>query len=60
MNCPSTLFQFNFFDQVFAITSSPPETPNEKWFAKKYGDFLSGTMQKLRDPPDPTRPQDVW
>lgn len=48
------------FNQVYAITSSPPETPNEKLFLKRFGDFISDTMNKLRDPPDPTRPQDVW
>ena len=42
------------------MTKSKPDTEHEKWFVKKYGEFISSTLAKLREPPDPSRPRDVW
>lgn len=50
-------------EKVAAVTckgESEPETPHEKSFASKYGDFLANAIPKLKEPSNPGKPKDVW
>ncbi|XP_042907666.1 serine/threonine-protein kinase SMG1 isoform X2 [Parasteatoda tepidariorum] len=52
-----TLF---LLEQLQAITSQPAETPHEQWFQKTFGKQIEETINKLRNPEDPSRPQNSW
>ena len=50
-------------EKVAGVTccgENQPETPSEKSFNNKYGEFLSSTIPKLKEPPNPAKPKDVW
>ncbi|CAL1541344.1 unnamed protein product [Lymnaea stagnalis] len=42
------------------ITSQPAQTPQEKSFQFSYGKQINAALQRLREPPDPSNPQDTW
>ena len=46
-------------NKVEDITKNP-QSPSETWFYNRYGKFISEMMVKLRDPPDYTKPKEVW
>ena len=47
-------------ERVAAVTSNKPETHHEQWFNKKYGDFITSAMAKLKEPADPSKPKETW
>ena len=50
-------------EKVAAVTGcgeTEPETLNEKAFVSKYGEFLSNTIPKLKEPSNPGEPKNVW
>ena len=46
-------------NKVEDITKNP-QSPSELWFFNRFGKFISEMMTKLRDPPDYTKPKEVW
>lgn len=42
------------------VTSREPETPHELWFRETLGPLISETLETLRNPHDPWRPQASW
>ncbi|XP_059145931.1 serine/threonine-protein kinase SMG1-like [Physella acuta] len=42
------------------ITSQPAQTPQEKAFQLAYGKQINAALQRLREPPDASNPQDNW
>ncbi|KAL1475739.1 hypothetical protein MTO96_037065, partial [Rhipicephalus appendiculatus] len=42
------------------VTSREPETPHEVWFRETLGPLISETLETLRNPHDPWRPQASW
>uniref|UniRef100_A0A2C9LZC5 non-specific serine/threonine protein kinase n=1 Tax=Biomphalaria glabrata TaxID=6526 RepID=A0A2C9LZC5_BIOGL len=47
-------------EHLHEITSQPAQTPQEKAFQASYGKQISAALQRLREPPDPSNPQDTW
>ncbi|KAH9498432.1 Serine/threonine-protein kinase smg1 [Bulinus truncatus] len=47
-------------EHLHEITAQPPQTPQEKAFQASYGKQISAALQRLREPPDPSNPQDTW
>ncbi|PNF25697.1 hypothetical protein B7P43_G16148, partial [Cryptotermes secundus] len=47
-------------EQLHAITSVPPETPHEKWFQEKFGEYITDALHKLKTSWNPRRPQESW
>ena len=50
-------------EKVAAVTcggETQPATPHEKGFANRYGEFLSETLCKLKEPLTPGKPKEVW
>ncbi|XP_035229827.1 serine/threonine-protein kinase SMG1-like, partial [Stegodyphus dumicola] len=52
-----TLF---LLEQLQKITTQPPETPHEQWFQKTFEKPIENALNKLRNPSDPSRPQESW
>ena len=46
-------------NKVEDITKNP-QSPSENWFFNRFGKFITEMMIKLRDPPDFTKPKEVW
>ncbi len=47
-------------EKIYGMTSKLPETPHEKWFVKKYGNFIKNMMIKIRHPINPDKPKEAW
>ncbi|XP_054706809.1 serine/threonine-protein kinase SMG1-like [Uloborus diversus] len=47
-------------EQLQAISSQPAETPHEQWFQKSFETDIELAISKIKDPSDPSRPQDSW
>nr|CAD7257208.1 unnamed protein product [Timema shepardi] len=47
-------------EQLHSITSVSPETPHEKFFQEKFGESIAESLQKLKSPINPRRPQESW
>ncbi|XP_055937546.1 serine/threonine-protein kinase SMG1-like isoform X2 [Argiope bruennichi] len=47
-------------EQLQTITSQPAETPHEQWFQKTFEKPIENAMNKLKNPEDPSRPQESW
>lgn len=47
-------------EQLYSITSVPPQTPHESWFQEKFGDAIKIALEKLKNPTDPRKPMDSW
>nr|XP_018895690.1 PREDICTED: serine/threonine-protein kinase SMG1-like [Bemisia tabaci] len=47
-------------EQLHTIISVAPETPHETWFQDKYSACINQTLEKLRNPEDPRKPQEAW
>ncbi|GIY22261.1 hypothetical protein CDAR_374792 [Caerostris darwini] len=53
----STLY---LLEQLQTITSQPAETPHEHWFQKTFEKPIENAVNKLKNPEDPSRPQESW
>ena len=47
-------------EHLAAVTSQPPETPNERHFQAQYGETISSALQRLRNPANYASPHNVW
>ena len=47
-------------ERLAEITSSPPETANEKAFQEAYGAQIMEALTRLREPKNPAYPQASW
>lgn len=47
-------------EHVCSITSTPAETPHEKWFQDTYGEAIENALEKLRNPSNPANPGNSW
>ena len=47
-------------EKLQEITSQPPETPHEEWFKDTYGKLIDAAMEKLRNPTNPSHPNNSW
>ncbi|GFQ70201.1 hypothetical protein TNCT_391641 [Trichonephila clavata] len=47
-------------EQLQTITSQPAETPHEQWFQKTFEKPIENAMNKLKNPEDPSKPQESW
>ena len=46
--------------RVQRITSMPPETPHERWFADNVQPLIEAAMEKLQNPPNLNNPHSCW
>ncbi|XP_052059400.1 serine/threonine-protein kinase SMG1-like isoform X1 [Mytilus californianus] len=47
-------------EKLQEITSQPPETPQEEWFKDTYGKLIDAAIVKLRNPTNPSHPNNSW
>lgn len=47
-------------EELCEATRGPPETPHEVWFRETLRPFLEETLEAVRNPQDPGRPQATW
>eukprot|EP00731_Ephydatia_muelleri_P029201 Em0020g845a len=47
-------------EHLAAMTSQPPETPNERYFQSQYGDTIDSAIRRLKEPPSYSNPHSVW
>lgn len=47
-------------EKLQEITSETPETPHEEWFHETYGKLINAAMEKLRNPTNPSHPNNSW
>ena len=47
-------------ERLHDISSQPPQTPHEEWFQDTYGELIEEALGRLRDPPNPSHPQQSW
>ena len=50
----------HLLDQVAAITRAAPETPHEEQFQRRFGKFISSTLEKVKSPLDWGKPTEGW
>ena len=47
-------------EHLAAVTSQPPETPNERNFQAQYSETINSALQRLRSPATYASPHNVW
>ncbi|XP_078691237.1 serine/threonine-protein kinase SMG1-like isoform X6 [Branchiostoma floridae x Branchiostoma belcheri] len=47
-------------EHLKAITDQPGETPHERWFQDTYEKHIEEALNKLKNPPNPSTPQNSW
>ncbi|UYV62499.1 SMG1 [Cordylochernes scorpioides] len=47
-------------EQLHTITSQKPETPHEVWFQETFGQIIEETLEGIRSPSNPAKPQQAW
>ncbi|XP_078611831.1 serine/threonine-protein kinase SMG1-like isoform X2 [Branchiostoma floridae x Branchiostoma japonicum] len=47
-------------EHLKAITNQPGETPHERWFQDTYEKHIEEALNKLKNPPNPSTPQNSW